>query len=97
MQGIITKFLSPANKLGARIKVTTTGSRKFSKTIKWDDGLRTDENHRAGAIALATELNWYGYWVSCDTNDGLIYVRTLPGLPGSNNDFLIKNQDIEAK
>ena len=55
MQAIITKFLGPTNRHGARIKATCQAG---SITIPWDYGLGGDSNHDAAAKALRAKLGW---------------------------------------
>ena len=58
MQAIITKYLSPTNFSGSRIKATAHTGQGGSLTIPWDYALDTSANHRAAAIALAHKFKW---------------------------------------
>jgi len=64
---IVTKFISPTNTQGERIKAThhRDSSQKFSKTIGYDYGYKADDqwmNHRDAAQALIDSwpMNEYG-------------------------------------
>lgn len=60
LQAIISKYLSPTNSRGARVKASAFGG---SVTIGWDHALDPQENHRAAAQALLTKLGWTGSYV----------------------------------
>jgi hypothetical protein len=55
MQAIVTKYLSPTNTRGSRVKATAQAG---SITAPWDYALDTTGNHRAAAIALANKYKW---------------------------------------
>ena len=64
---IVTKFISPTSTQGERIKAThhRDSSEKFSKTIGYDYGYKTEDqwmNHRDAAQALIDSwpMNEYG-------------------------------------
>ena len=59
-QAITTKYLGPCNVLGSRVKASCEAG---SVTLTWDSALNTQGNHIAAAKALATKLEWYGYYV----------------------------------
>ena len=68
MQAIQTKYLSPTNTRGSRVKASCQAK---SKTLPWDHALNPSGNHTRAAKALATELGWnYGTWVSGELPDG---------------------------
>lgn len=54
-QAILTKYLSPTNTRGARIKATASAG---SITISYDDALSTEENHRHAARMLQQKFQW---------------------------------------
>ena len=58
MQAIVTKYLSPTNTRGARIKATAHTGQGGSITVPWDYALDTSANHRAAALALANKYKW---------------------------------------
>ena len=58
MQAIVTKYLSPTNRRGARIKAAAQAG---SITAPWDYDLDTCANHRAAALALAGKFKWLEY------------------------------------
>lgn len=55
MQAIQTKFISPTNHRGSRIKATCAAG---TLTVQWDYSLGIDGNHTAAAIALIAKLDW---------------------------------------
>ena len=68
MQAITTKFMSPTNVKGSRIKATCQAG---SLTLHWDHALNPDQNHCRAAKALAVKLGWtYGTWQSGELPDG---------------------------
>lgn len=66
-QAITTKYLSPTNVKGSRIKASCQAG---SITLHWDDRLNSTENHRYAAIALASKLEWDGVWTGGFNQDG---------------------------
>lgn len=52
---IQTKFLSPTNHRGARVKAVSDAG---SLTVAWDYELGVQENHHAAAVALSERLGW---------------------------------------
>ncbi len=75
MQSITTKFLSPTNTKGSRIKATCEAG---NVTVSRDYGLEVGENHMAAADALRVKLGWntknYPDMVGGDTKDGMCFV-----------------------
>lgn len=73
-QAITTKFLSPTNTRGSRVKATAAAG---SVTVEWDHALNISENHAAAAQALIAKLEWDGEWFSGGTPDGTgeVFVR----------------------
>jgi hypothetical protein len=65
-QAIQTKFLSPTNSRGSRVKAFAAAG---SVTISWDHRLNPENNHRAAAEMFANRMNWVGAWAA----------GTLPG------------------
>ena len=59
-QAITTRYLGPCNVLGSRVKASCEAG---SVTLTWNHALNTQKNHIAAAKALATKLEWYGYYV----------------------------------
>lgn len=74
MQYIQTKYLSPTNTKGSRVKAWTSYG-KQSLTISWDYSLSGDENHAKAAMKLAEELGWFGTYVCGGSNDGCVFVK----------------------
>jgi hypothetical protein len=54
-QAIVTKFISPTNTKGSRIKATAAAG---SVTVNWDYSLNVAMNHHKAAKALATKMEW---------------------------------------
>jgi hypothetical protein len=57
MQAIVTKYLSPTNYRGTRIKVSCAAK---TITVGWNHALDVEANHREAAIALKVALGWVG-------------------------------------
>ena len=57
LQAIETRYLSPTNVRGARVKATASAG---SVTIGWDHALSPDGNHAAAARALCARFDWKG-------------------------------------
>lgn len=80
MQTIITKYLSPTNQRGSRIKASQSASYlggPKSITIGWDYALSTEQNHRAAAMAFAAKMDWTGNWACGDNGSaGYVFVNT---------------------
>jgi hypothetical protein len=80
MQAIITKYLSPTNHRGPRVKATATSG---TVTVPWDHALGIGENHDAAARALVKKLGWdnpsYGILVKGglpdSTGNAYVFVR----------------------
>ncbi len=67
MQAIVTKYISPTNTKGGRVKASCQAG---SITLGWDHSLNPWHNHQAAAKALATKMKWdYGTWISGELPD----------------------------
>jgi hypothetical protein len=55
VQAIHTRFLSPRNVRGARVKATAQAG---SVTLSWDHRHNPERNHRMAAEALAKKFGW---------------------------------------
>ena len=71
MQTITTKYLSPTNTLGARIKATTSSG--ISKTISYPYELSGAECHIKALRELNKQLNWTGDMTYSSTERGYIF------------------------
>lgn len=84
-QSITTKYVGPTNSRGSRIKSTarkaSNGSPAQALTVPYGYG-NTEEEHCAGAKALAEKLEWAGLWVGGGNVDenGYVFVN-LPLTP----------------
>jgi hypothetical protein len=58
MQAILTKFLSPNDRHGPRIRAFADAG---SVTVIWDDELDVYENHERAAGTLAQKLGWVAW------------------------------------
>ena len=67
MQAIITKYLSPTNTRGARIKATASAG---SVTIPFPYELGLYERHEKAALALCAKLGWDFELTGGDLPDG---------------------------
>ena len=79
-QSITTKYLSPTDHRGSRIKATATGAGNgCSFTHHWDYSLGTTDNHIAAAQALVSKLNWGhldGQWIGGGFRSGnMVFVQ----------------------
>ena len=72
---ITTKYLSPKNNHGARIKATVS-HRDISITDALDYGLSTSQAHESVAMRLAMSLDWdsYKYAVGDHGRGGYVFV-----------------------
>ena len=78
MQIIKTKYLSPTNHKGARIKASTDNSGKQSWVIcSYEHRLTSDENHLRTARFLRNKLKWDGDWFGGHSKDGMIFVNKV--------------------
>jgi len=75
MQAIITKFISPTNHRGARIKATASAG---SVTVPYDHAQDHDEPFRIAARAFCDKFNWEFDHVSGGLPDGsLVWVKNV--------------------
>lgn len=72
MQAIVTKYLGPTNKRGARVKATSASGQ--SLTIPWRSELDEELNHRIAAENLRDKLQWKGKLVSGELKSGFVFV-----------------------
>ena len=59
MQAIRTSYHGPGNVRGSRVSATSASGLRVS--LGYDDGLSSEQNHRAAAQALCDKLNWKGH------------------------------------
>jgi len=79
-QSITTKYLSPTDHRGSRIKATATGMRNgCTFTHDWDYALGTTDNHIAAAKGLVGKLEWLwlkGQWIGAGFTAGnMVFVQ----------------------
>jgi len=63
MIAIITKYLSPTNTKGSRVKAIADGGFSLGAhtiTIPFDHSLNQGQAHKKAAIALRDKMNWKG-------------------------------------
>jgi hypothetical protein len=74
-QSISTRYISPTNTRGSRVKARSSSG--LSITLSWDDTLDSPANHTSAARALAAKLSWCGTWVGGASPDdrGYVYVN----------------------
>jgi hypothetical protein len=89
MQTITTKYISPTNHTGARIKATSSGG--ISMTRSYEYGMSTEENHEEVAMALAERLDWDYDFAVGDTPTGFVFV------PVDHSRLLTVKSRIESK
>jgi len=68
MQSINTKYLSPTNTQGARIKATTASG--ISATVSYNHEFEGAAVHFEAVKALCKKLGWSGEMVAGSTKDG---------------------------
>jgi len=85
---ITTKYLSPTNSRGARIKATVS-HRDVSLTDALDYGLSTKQAHESVAMRLALSLDWrdYKFAVGDHGRGGYVFV------PIVDDNVVISNQE----
>ncbi len=72
VQAIETKYLSPTNNRGSRIKAKAWGG---SVTIPYPHECSTEDAHRKAAMALVAKLQWEPEtWFQGGSADGFGYV-----------------------
>jgi hypothetical protein len=59
VQAIVTRYLPPTNRMGARIKATAAAG---SVILPYDHALNIEDNHAETAEALANKFKWSGNW-----------------------------------
>jgi hypothetical protein len=77
MQAILTRYLSPTDRHGARIKATAWAG---SETIAVDHSLDVEARHVAAALALRDKLGWKQPFVTgclADGNYAHVLIPTL--------------------
>ncbi len=80
MIAIATTYHGPTDHRGSRIIARCAEAVPTRKiTVDYDDGLNSDGNHKAAAIALIQKLGWtsaqgYGAWIMGATDRGYVFV-----------------------
>ena len=90
MQSISTKYLSPTNTKGARIKATTSEGK--SLTACFDYGVNEEKRHMDAAKLLCEKLGWTGTMQGGSTATGKVFVFVDSSLR-----FKIKGEQKHAK
>ena len=72
-QAIVTKYLSPTDVRGARIKAFCDGG---SITIGYDHSLSSEDAHRKAAEALRERMKWTGELIQAGLPKGYVFVFT---------------------
>ena len=72
--GIVTKYISPSNAKGARIKAYRSGFPKLNKTYAFPDELSGSDAHEAVAKAFMHHLGWNGTLSGAETDTGYFFV-----------------------
>lgn len=55
---ITTRYLGPTDSRSSRIVASAGDGRRL--TVQWNSGLNSEQNHRAGALALRNKMGWDG-------------------------------------
>jgi hypothetical protein len=72
MQAITTKYLSPTNHRGARIRALTASG--LAITLAVNHSFSDGRCHAEAALALCQRLGWSGELVSGCTREGYVFV-----------------------
>jgi len=72
MQYIQTKYLSPTNNHGGRIKAKASAAHE-SLTIAYDHALDVEQAHAKAAMALAAKLEWNGEYAAGGNETGYVF------------------------
>lgn len=72
MQYITTKYLSPTNTLGGRVKAKASSASQ-SITISYDHSLDCEQAHAKAAMLLANLLDWKGEYASGGNDTGYVF------------------------
>lgn len=72
--GIVTKYISPSNVKGARIKAYRSGDQKINKTYSYPHELSGSDAHEAVAKSFMTHLGWSGTLSGAETDTGYFFV-----------------------
>ena len=75
MQCIQTKFLGPTNHRGSRIVATATHGTKITR--QYDYALSTDDNHKAVADTLCSQLDWPTIKAGGATMNGYVWCVSI--------------------
>jgi hypothetical protein len=76
-QSITTRYLGPTNRLGGRIKATSTGGMTITR---YYDHSGIEAFHAKVAMILAGDLGWDGEWIMGGLDDnGYVFVRNWKG------------------
>ena len=77
MKAITTKYHGPTNVRGSRISATDEDRNRVS--LSYDDGLNSEENHDAAAIALCVKMKWTNHpLMRGHQKSGNVYVFVSP-------------------
>jgi hypothetical protein len=74
---IQTKYLSPTNYRGSRLKVWHGDSKAL--TLSWDYSLDTADNHAEAVQAYLAHMGWDGQWIIGALPNGTGYVAVWGG------------------
>ena len=99
-QSITTKYLSPTNTQGSRIKATASGAGNgYSHTHHYDYALGTTDNHIEAAKALVIKLQWDtldGPWTGGGYKDGgMVFVHDSGDNFTFDDTYLAKMQRVK--
>ena len=72
MQYIQTKYLSPTNTMGGRVKAKASSASK-SITISYDHSLDCEQAHAKAAMMLANLLDWKGEYAAGGNDSGYVF------------------------
>ena len=68
LQAIVTKYIGPTGVRQSRVKASALAG---SVTIKWQDDLNPEDNHKAAAMELVAKFDWrHGRWIAGGLPDG---------------------------
>jgi hypothetical protein len=80
--GIVTKYISPSNMRGARIKAYRSVFPKLNKTYSYPYELSGSDAHEAVAQEFMQHLGWTGTLSGAETDTGYFFIVSVQEVTG---------------